>query len=203
MMEAISKKITKSKIGFDIGANIGITSIWMSQYFDQVYSFEPEFQNIERFKENIEINKVKNIKLIPFALSDKEGLDTLNIFKSYGHHSLSDQHISAPIATQEVVLITLDKFCEDNSIEYIDFLKIDVEGFEFEVLNGSKKMLTNKKIKLIAFEHSPILLKNQNRDPKSVLEYLISANYTIFKLNGTPVNIENIEELSQEDLYAL
>lgn len=52
----------------------------------------------------------------------------------------------------EVRVLTLDKYCKNLSIDEIDFLKIDVEGFEKEVLKGAKKLLVNKKIKYIQLE---------------------------------------------------
>jgi hypothetical protein len=53
-----------------------------------------------------------------------------------------------------VKVLTLDSFCEQRSIEKIDLLKVDVEGFEIEVFKGAKRMLENKNIQIIAFEIS-------------------------------------------------
>lgn len=203
LMISLNEKIAGSSIGIDVGANIGITSIWMSRQCSKVFAFEPESLNVIRLKENLTVNNVSNVKIIQKGLSDTKGEATLNIFNSFGHHSLSDKHVSEPKETQIINVITLDDFCSENSIDFIDFLKIDVEGFEFEVLTGSTEMLSTKKIKLIAFEHSPILFKKQRKSPSQVIRLLQSFQYKIYRLDGTEIKLDNLELLKQEDLYAI
>ena len=203
LMTSLNKKISNSKIGIDVGANIGITTMWMSKNCKKVYSFEPEKQNVERFKDNLSINNITNVELIQKAVSNRKGKAVLYVFGSYGHHSLSSEHLSKPKAAQEVDTITLDDFCSSNNIDEIDFLKIDIEGFELEALKGAKELLKNKKIKIIVFEHSRILFEKQKKDPKEVIIFLLRYNYKIYNLSGETIKLNNIEKLVQEDLYAI
>ncbi len=203
MMIALNEKIQNSNISMDVGANIGITTIWMAKNSKKVYAFEPELNNINRFNENLEVNNINNVKLVQKAVSDREGVATFNLFNSYGHHSLDSNHISKVKEVIQVKTITLDKFCKEKNIKKIDLLKIDVEGFEAQVLKGSKELLRNKSINMIIFEYSSVLLEKQKKDKKEVMNFLHNYDYQIFKLDGTKVNEDNINNLIQEDLYAI
>ncbi len=203
LMESLNKRIKNSKICIDIGANIGITTIWMSKNCEKVYSFEPENKNIERFNENLSVNNVNNVELIQKAVSEEEGEAELYLFDSYGHHSLSEEHVSKSINKTIIKTISLDAFCKQNNIYKIDFLKIDVEGHELSVLKGSKILLKKKQISLIAFEHSSILFSKQNKDNQEVIKYLMENDYKIYYLDGNILNLNDISKLGQEDLYAI
>jgi hypothetical protein len=60
-----------------------------------------------------------------------------------------------------VPVSTLDKFCSERSVKQIDVLKIDTEGFEFEVLKGATSMLDRKAIKFIYFEFNDITTRSE------------------------------------------
>jgi FkbM family methyltransferase len=203
LMEALNERIKGSKICIDIGANIGITTIWMARNSEKVYSFEPETNNIFRFKENLYANNVENVKLIQKAVSDIIGELDLNILESYGHHSLGQVATSKIIGRQKVDVITLNKFCLENNIDKIDFLKVDVEGFEIEVFNGAKNLFMNKKIKLVAFEISDIPLKSLNKSEKEIFDFFKSVNYDILNLDGSFFNTNSYEKISHLDLIAI
>jgi len=203
LMRSLNNKIKNSKICVDIGANIGITTIWMARNCEKVYSFEPEKNNIGRFNENLSVNNVNNVELIQKAVSEQEGEAELYLFDSHGHHSLSEKHVSETINRTIIETISLDVFCKQNDIFNIDFLKIDVEGHELSVLKGSKTLLKNKQISLIAFEHSPVLFSKQDKDNQEVIRYLMENDYTIYNLDGNIINIKDISKLGQEDLYAI
>ncbi len=84
---------------------------------------------------------------------------------------------------------TLDFYCENNGIETIDFLKIDVEGFELNVLKGGARMLKNKKIGMIQFEFTQInstvgVFFKQFFD-------LLSADFCLYRL--LPNGLQTIE----------
>lgn len=78
-------------------------------------------------------------------------------------YEASESFINREVFKQEkpslqVPVTTLDKFCDKNKIDYIDFLKIDTEGFELEVLYGAKKMIGQSRIKYLQFEYSDTYL---------------------------------------------
>jgi FkbM family methyltransferase len=202
-MRKLEEKIKGSKVCVDVGANIGITTIWMARNSEKVYAFEPESNNLSRLFENLQVNNVNNVEIIQKVVSDKTGIEDFYLMNSYGHHSLSNKHLSKCIKKIKMSSITLDDFVQSRQIENIDVLKIDVEGFELEVLKGSKRLLNSGAIKMIIFEHSPSLLKKQNRDIDEVLQILKSFSYQVFRLDDELVNNENIKFLGQEDLYAI
>ena len=203
MMLALDSKIKGCKICFDVGANIGITTIWMARHCEKVYAFEPVENNIIRFRDNLLVNKVTNVELITKAVSDTDNKEEIfYIRESYGHHSLLKGHISKIIQTIHVETITLDTFCTERNINHIDFLKIDVEGAELKVLRGASSLLKDKKIKIIVFEHSPILLLKQGLKKTAVIEMLINYGYNIYRLNHERLDIKEAEKIEQEDLYA-
>ncbi len=203
LMLSLDEKIKKSRIGFDIGANIGITSIWMAKNSGIVYSFEPEPNNIQRFKQNLSINFINNVNIINKAVSDIDGQAELFLYESYGHHSLADKHVSNVLEKINVETVMLDTFCKDHNILEIDVLKVDVEGYELNVLNGCKELLLSGKIHLIIFEHSPILFRKQQRELEQVIKYLMGMNYEIYRLDNTVVSLSDVPNLGQQDLYAI
>jgi len=203
MMIALSPLIKNSHVCIDVGSNIGITSIWMAKNSEQVYSFEPEKENMLRFVENVQVNAVKNIELIPKAISNKNGHAELNILESYGHHSLGKVTTSKFIRTEIVETTTLDLFCKENDISRIDFLKVDVEGFELEVFEGAKNLLKKKQINLIAFEVSKVILDELDKSFESILELFNNLDYSVYDLKKQIITPENCHELNQEDVMAL
>jgi FkbM family methyltransferase len=202
LMVSLNERISNSNIGIDVGANIGITTIWMSKHCKKVYSFEPEKKNIERFKENMAVNFITNFELIQQAVSDVEGKTTLNVLESYGHHSLGKVKTSQQVGIQEVLVTTLDKYCSKNNIKHIDFLKVDVEGFEIEVFRGARSLFLNKNIKLVAFELSEIPLKSLNKKEDEIFNFLEEVHYDVFYMDGEKFDVKNHSKITHLDLIA-
>lgn len=202
MMSALGNRIKGANLCIDIGANRGITSIWMAKLCNKVYSFEPEKENILRFKENIEINHVNNVELLPLAVSDKAGEMDLNILEGSGHHSLGRVSTSKILGKQAVKVTTLNDFCQDRRINEVDFLKIDVEGFEIEVLKGGAELFQDKKIKLVAFEISKIPLKSLKKSPSDIFDFFDNAGYEICNLDGSIANCSYCANQMHVDLIA-
>ena len=105
----------------------------------------------------------------------------------------------------EVQSICLDDFYEDNfhDGEPIKLLKIDTEGFEYEVLKGSEKLLKNKIIKCIVFEHSKSILKTLGKNPDEIFKLLEGYDYKVLDYNGNLFNykVDNYSKIS--DFIAL
>ena len=145
----------------DVGANIGDWSLIASELFPQasVHSFEIVPETHGRLVANC--GHRKNIVCHNVGLSDIEGTTTVFFSPdksgvatcvpdfSEHFHKYEPQKIEARVSTGDV-------FCADHGIEAIDFLKIDVEGYEHRVLKGFEGMLKKGNIKIIQFEYGYI-----------------------------------------------
>ena len=130
----------------DIGANIGLTSILFSKLCSKVVSFEPSPSTYRILTKNLEINNIKNVLSVNAGLGDKNETSTITFasnMRSGGF--ISDQ--VRPIAdhtTESITIKRLDDVWSDYD-ERLDFVKIDVEGFEGHVIKGAKEVLKKYK----------------------------------------------------------
>lgn len=130
----------------DIGANLGQHSLFMSKLATQVIAFEPLSSASSRLKHHIALNKIENIYLNEFALSDQE--EFLDFFAPTGRNQGigsfdASTIIKGNIATDKLELIRGDHYFELNTHFNIRLIKIDVEGFEKKVIHGLSKTLCN------------------------------------------------------------
>ncbi|MEP5566535.1 MAG: FkbM family methyltransferase [Halioglobus sp.] len=184
LIEALEKRGDKFDVSFDIGSNIGLVTAFLSRVSRVCYAFEPEPNNYARCEEQIELNHCANVVMVDLALTDAEGQGELFVMESYGHHSLGPVKTSGSKGVIPIRMTTVDHFCELNKIDQIDFMKVDVEGFEREVFLGASGMLLDKKVSLIAFEVSQAPLESLGKKASDIFSLLRSLDYEIIKLNG-------------------
>lgn len=144
-------EIKLDDIVVDIGAHAGIFTILASYYAKKgkVYSFEPMKENFELLKENIRLNSANNVQAINKAVSDKNG--KLKFYVSQTKNKGQNSIFKLGESQKEIRIekISFKDFLK--AIPKIDFLKIDCEGAEYEILFSlSKEEL--KKIKKISME---------------------------------------------------
>lgn len=138
----------------DVGCHVGYYSLVAAKAAPsdaRIYSFEPVQQNFEMAKENIALNNYRNIFLYQTALSNTNGVLTINVGEdeNRGMSSINfHDHLSGK--KEEVKTQTLDSFCNEQAIQQVDLIKIDVEGSEYYVLQGMKATLEqNRPVVLI------------------------------------------------------
>jgi len=143
---------------FDVGANWGEFSKKIRAAFPsaRVFAFEPLPSNFEKLKANLDGLEVECWNLGLGSTSGTQALFDYPSKHGSAHASLypkvfSDLHQSGAEPTL-CEFTTLDSFCDKQSISVIDFLKVDVEGHELEVLRGAKRLLASQAIRLIQFE---------------------------------------------------
>ncbi len=132
----------------DVGANIGAFSLYqaMVQHAELVVAFEPSPQVFPRLAKNIEINGLKNVRVVNAAVGDKQGV------LSFSEGRMSVNCRVNEFGALKVPCVTLD--AELSDMPRIDILKIDTEGYETHVLRGASETL--KKTQRIALElHYP------------------------------------------------
>ena len=146
LLESLMKD---AKVFFDIGAFNGLFSIALGKKCPklQVHCFEPHPANFERTKHNAAINKLDNVCLHHMGISDKAGVLDFYIPQDKSMTTISsfdasfyNRHSGAQPTRHAVATTSLDFFCEEKEI-YPQFIKIDVEGHEYEVLNGAKHVI--------------------------------------------------------------
>ena len=192
----VTRLVKPGMLVFDIGANIGDYSILLSKLVGssgKVYSFEPASTTFNQLQErliSLKINNVYEFKKAFYSddtqIEFNEFPDDFSVWNSIGKPQMLDPQGSGqyvPITNTEIVeAIKLDSFCLENSIDHIDYLKIDVEGAESDVLEGSRELLKNKSIRYIQFEISQKMLEGLNRIAKSTFDILIENGYECHRI---------------------
>jgi len=129
-------------------------------------------------KKNVKINSYTNVELVPKGISNVNGITKLYLDKNNkGGHSLIDK-----IEERESIKIEsirLDDYLGDTKI---DFIKIDIEGFESEAIKGMSELLQRTNNVKIMIEFNPYLLKKSGIEPIELLELLNDFGFNIFNL---------------------
>jgi FkbM family methyltransferase len=147
LFENLSKK---SKIILDIGANVGKYSVLACKVnpYAKVFAFEPSKGNFKALEINKNINKCKNLFINKVALSNKKGKVKLYDGPGSGRYSLKGKSKNF----EDVEANKLDNLFKNLTI---DLIKMDVEGAELDLLEGSKRLLSKKRIKRMIIEIDP------------------------------------------------
>lgn len=178
-LEFYSKILRENKdpIFFDVGANIGFFTKNLCMYCKQIHAFEPVSIVFDSLKENIKgINKIKANK---FGLSDKNYNAEILLCSSHNQGHTLDERMTKKFKnfygekTEVIKLKTLENYCIENQVPYIDLLKIDCEGLEKNVILGLGDFVNN--VKNIVFENY------FEEDLKYILDHC--CNHKIFPLN--------------------
>lgn len=145
---------------FDVGANVGNYSLELAGLYPhaRVFAFEPNRSTFEKLTSKTA--SFGNIECLNYGLGSKQGHldmytyenDLISEHASVYEKVLTDLHHSGTLIKRQVPIITIQDFCAERSIDRIDFLKIDTEGFEYEVLLGAQEMIKQKRISAIQFE---------------------------------------------------
>lgn len=164
--------LKKEDLFIDIGANFGLYSLIASKIVSDegsVICFEPFSTNYNVLKKNVALNNISNIKLENKAVGEvntKTNIYYNDVEKNLGMATLIYNENSRK---EEVEIISLDSYVELNSINRINVIKIDVEGFEYNVLKGMENTL--RKYKPTLFIE---ILEDEN---KLIDNYLFELGY--------------------------
>lgn len=153
--------VNSGNVCVDIGANIGLHTVLLSKLVGSkgfVYAFEPVPYNIKKLNTNLILSGCDNVKIISKAVADSNGEMAMNIVSEDNFDQGSSSLVMNEFLSQEgsltkqykVNVVKLETFVEINKLENIDFIKMDIEGFEYWALKGfGNKILSQMKPKMI------------------------------------------------------
>jgi FkbM family methyltransferase len=167
----INNSVIKNNI-IDLGAWIGDNSIpWSKNIKDIIYAIEPSIDNCNYINELCSINNINNVKVLNFAISDKN--EKLFTNDSLLHSTFNNNGNGKNV----VNAVSLDYLYEEKKIDNIGFIHLDVEGMENKVINGSYNII-NTFNPVIAFE------QHLNTDNYTdLINILKNKNYKVFLIN--------------------
>ena len=188
----------------DVGAHIGYFSLVAARQVGpsgQVWAFEPVPENYELLRRNVVRNRYTNVVAVPKAVSNRSGPLTLFLSRmvSGGHSVVPDQWSCGQLT---VSATTLDEFLAGLGWPHIDFVKMDIQGWEMMALQGATQFLSrNRPLKLIV-EFWPAGLIASGADPREFLTTLSRMGFTVkwaLKRSGRLQHIETEEVIAVAD----
>lgn len=159
----------------DIGSHIGMFSIYASPFAKHIYAVEPSLEHFSSLVQNIGSNYLDNVTPFQYAISNEN--KTVEFFHNTNKtmYSMREEVADKSLPSEKVESITLEKFLKDNKIKHVDFMKLDIEGMEYEVLGGDAFARISDRIdSLLVESHSWA-----GRHPNQLVESLKNNGYKV------------------------
>jgi FkbM family methyltransferase len=166
---------------YDIGANAGFYTLLSSILIGskgKTYAFEPFPMNLKNINKHIKLNNIKNVEIIPMAVSAKIGKQFFKVGKNNSQGMLTKE------GEIEVDTITLDAFVRNGAFPP-DLVKMDIEGAEFDALTGAKEILVKFKPVIFLATHGKEIHSN-------CINLLKSFGYNILPLGAGMIETDEI-----------
>lgn len=189
-------RLPEGGVFMDVGANVGAYSLHCARRVGEdgkVIAFEPGYEAMTMFQESIRLNGYqKRIQAISAAVADRDGV--MHLEGSSG--SWFNMHLSTESVGKPVSVRSIDSVCQELNLNRVDAIKVDAEGFERQVFEGSLGVL-QKFRPVVVFEHI--------RDGReSVLGFLKDSGYRIFLLNPDRRTLSSFtEDVSVSNLIGI
>ena len=160
----LSKELKKGMTCLDVGGNIGYYTLLESKIIGdkgKVIVIEPSPQNFQHLKKNLKIQNAKNVDAYNFAASDKNGEVNFLVYReSNGSFTIPDgEETDIPGDIIKVPAKTMDTFLEELNIDHVDFVRMDVEGYESHIIRGMINTIKKSKPMFQIEVHASILGK--------------------------------------------
>lgn len=191
-LEFVRKTLVDGDVFFDVGANIGMYSLTASHLVGvsgRVHAFEPLDNAFDILQMNLQLNHSSNVSANCVAVSDIAGVAELQVNQESALTSIGKTNRGKVVQTKTVPLVTLDEYADETNIQQLDFLKIDVEGYEGHVLRGGEGLIRRSKDLIILCELSEKNYQPLNLSVNEVLEWIRARGYEIWEVfeDGRPI----------------
>lgn len=187
IFEEALRRVPSDGVVFDIGANIGVTALAAASQAASVHAFEPDGVARGFLEHNLAQNGAENVTVHPLAVGHEVGRlpffsDTISKSAS---HLVSDATLDH-VSEQSVEVTTLDVFTAASDIPRIDLIKVDIEGFEIDVLRGAPKTLSRYRPRMLIEFNAFTMVVFRNITPRDLLDVIRSTFPRVERMRSLP-----------------
>ena len=189
------KFLRTNDVFLDVGANIGLYTLVSSTVIKKwvVVAFEPNQKLVKQLEKSIVINNITNVNIVQKWVWSKEGTMSFNIAEDPAYSSLWRPHNHNVFKINEIELITLDSFFESSKLSKVDFIKIDVEWAELDVIIWADKTIKRYK-PTFSIEVSDETYQNFWYTSKILIEKLQSLWYGVYNYTTWMLLEEEVQD---------
>jgi len=188
---------------YDVGAFHGILTLFFATHGGRVIAYEPNAGNHARLIENISLNRLTNVQVRKFGVGAALGVGTLHYDPAMaGGGTLGPNGIAT--MSQSIEITTLDHDIAAASLPPPDLIKIDIEGWELEALEGMRATLDAHHTALFLEMHGDTMREKKSK-ASAIVAFLRSAGYTDIVHVETGVRIApgNETDAAEGHLYCV
>jgi FkbM family methyltransferase len=167
----------------DVGANIGMFTLWLSQQLRDrgtVFAFEPSPSVLPKLRQNLTSNRAQNVMLVEEACSNTVG--TIDFYIGFHHHTSSlhaDWAGGGQIVPERINVrtTTLDEFFHQDHREPPDLIKMDIEGSGTHALPGCEACVAEKRPLILVESHT-------HDEDRALSDLVLRHDYSAYRING-------------------
>jgi len=177
-MEFLLSSTRSGDVFYDVGANFGFYTVLVAKGVGetgQVLSFEPDSSSLTLLQGNLLLNGIRNVRCFRKALGDRTTTAKLYLGQERGSSSLLDS-CGVNAGHELVEVVQGDAFVDKEKLPSPNLVKIDVEGYEFAVLNGLASTLACPTCRLVCCEVHPALLPD-GVSTETIVDFLESLGF--------------------------
>lgn len=201
ILRHIRSNLRDTDVFIDIGANIGQHSLYASYFCRHVYAFEPIGKLYNQCVESVFKNDILNVSTYNYGLGNET--KDLPIYSNGSSMAASSIYATKNKKfIQNIRIRRFDDIYRAIGIEKADMIKIDVEGYELEVLLGAREFIAMFK-PLILTELSPYFYRRLDESiSNKILDFLIGMGYELYDLiehTNRKVRVYTLEDINNKD----
>lgn len=182
----------------DVGAHVGYYTLVAARAVGpsgKVHAFEPCAETLSLLRANVRANGFENVEIHPYAAGSSDSRRPLHVTGSSDSHGLFPHPLTETLRTTEVRTVPVAQIVPGP----VDLVKIDVEGAEFEALDGMRDLVSGDGPSVLIVEWNPACLRNAGRDPLELPRYLETLGFTnITVLDDRRRQVRSVSDAREE-----
>jgi FkbM family methyltransferase len=183
LLHFLASQLSEGDTFIDAGAHEGYFTTVAARLVGpsgRVIAIEPQGRVLPILKANVKANGLTNVSIVPCGISDREGQGRLSLDMGFNTGGTGFTNISRfKLPTELVRVRPLDAILEEQGVADVALIKMDIEGFEYELILGSAELFKEHKVRTLAIELHGRQMRMRGKRPEDISEFLLGCGYTL------------------------